>query len=389
MPTKTTRTANGCGAIRKRADGRWEARITVGVDPITGKQKRKSVYGKTQKEVRMLLTKITAEVDAGEYLEPTKMKVGDWFDTWVSEYLIANKPATRGAYNEHVRVHLKPYLGKLRLDALTAQQIQALYKKLMHDKQLSPKTIKNIHGVLHRSLEQARKLGYLKSNPADAVVLSRVEKKQVRTLDTPDLVTFLKAIAGDRYELELFVDVFTGLRQGELLGLTWDCVDFEHNLLLINKQHNRAKGEKDFKFCSLKNDQIRMLTVPGEVMQALRRQQQRQALWASIAGDKWNNADNLVFTNEFGRYENNKTLYMNSKRIAEKLGMKNMRFHDLRHTYAVNSLKAGDDIKTLQENLGHATASFTLSTYAHATRTMKQESANRMAKFIESVKQGT
>ena len=132
-----------------------------------------------------------------------------------------------------------------------------------------------------------------------------------------------------------------------------------------------------------------MLTVPGEVMQALRRQQQRQALWASIAGDKWNNADNLVFTNEFGRYENNKTLYMNFKRIAEKLGMKDMRFHDLRHTYAVNSLKAGDDIKTLQENLGHATASFTLSTCAHATRTMKQESANRMAKFIESVKQGT
>ena len=128
-----------------------------------------------------------------------------------------------------------------------------------------------------------------------------------------------------------------------------------------------------------------MLTVAGEVMDALRRQQERQKLWAFIAGDQWDNADNLVFTNEYGRYENNKTLYMNFKRIVGKLGLEEMRFHDLRHSYAVNSLKAGDDMKTLQENLGHATASFTLSTYAHATRTMKTASAERMSHFIESV----
>lgn len=389
MANKTTRNAGGSGSIRKRPDGRWEARYTVGFDPITGKQIRKSVYGKTQKEVRMALTKISAEIDDGGYLEPTKMKTGAWLDTWTSDYICGNKPATQGAYKEHVKVHLKPYIGNVPLAKLAPQQIQALYRKLMTDKSLSPKTIKNIHGVIHKSLEQAKKLGYIKTNPADAVVLPRVEKKQVRTMDTPDLAEFLKAIQGDRYELELYVDVFTGLRQGELLGLTWDCVDFEHNMLLINKQHNRAKGEKEYKFGTLKNEQARLLTVPDVVMEALRKQQKRQALWKEIAGDLWDNSDNLVFTNEFGRYENNKTLYLNFKRIAASMGLKDMRFHDLRHTYAVNSLKAGDDIKTLQENLGHATASFTLSTYAHATRTMKTESANRMARFIESIQSDT
>ena len=105
-----------------------------------------------------------------------------------------------------------------------------------------------------------------------------------------------------------------------------------------------------------------------------------------MAGAAWDNPENLVFTNELVRYINNKTLYMNFKRIAKNLGMPTMRLHDLRHTFAVNSLQAGDDIKTVQENLGHTTASFTLATYAHATPGMKRESAKRMDSFIQRVR---
>ena len=156
-------------------------------------------------------------------------------------------------------------------------------------------------------------------------------------------------------------------------------------MLLINKQHNRVKGDTEFRFASLKNDKARVLTAADEVMEVLRLQKQRQESWAAALGDGWENLDNLVFTTEFGRYINNKILYQNFKRIMKKLGKPNLRFHDLRHTYAVNSLRAGDDIKTVQENLGHATASFTLSTYAHATPGMKKESAKRMTEFILSV----
>ena len=383
-----TKKANGSGTIRKRADGRWEGKYTLGYDPKTGKLIRKSVYGKTQKEVRLALSKIVSEMDSGTYAEPSKMKVSQWLDEWLASYTMNIKPATRSAYEEHIRVHIKPSLGDIPLKQLSNRDIQQLYTNLLKERELSPKTVRNIHGVLHRTLEQAKLLGYIRVNPADAAVTPRVEKKQVETLDAEDIGKFLAAIRGTKYEYPLFVAVFTGLRQGELLGLTWDCVDFEHGLLLINKQHNRVKGDTEFRFASLKNDKARVLTVADEVIDVLKLQKQRQESWAAALGNGWENPDNLVFTTEFGRYINNKILYQNFKRIAKNLGKPDLRFHDLRHTYAVNSLRAGDDIKTVQENLGHATASFTLSTYAHATPGMKRESAKRMTAFIRSV-QGT
>lgn len=383
-----TKKANGSGTIRKRADGRWEGKYTLGYDPKTGKLIRKSVYGKTQKEVRLALSKIVSEMDSGTYAEPSKMKVSQWLDEWLASYTMNIKPATRSAYEEHIRVHIKPSLGDIPLKQLSTSDIQQLYTNLLKERELSPKTVRNIHGVLHRTLEQAKLLGYIRVNPADAAVTPRVEKKQVETLDAEDIGKFLAAIRGTKYEYPLFVAVFTGLRQGELLGLTWDCVDFEHGLLLINKQHNRVKGDTEFRFASLKNDKARVLTVADEVIDVLKLQKQRQESWGATLGNGWENPDNLVFTTEFGRYINNKILYQNFKRIAKNLGKPDLRFHDLRHTYAVNSLRAGDDIKTVQENLGHATASFTLSTYAHATPGMKRESAKRMTAFIRSV-QGT
>lgn len=380
-----TKKANGSGTIRKRADGRWEGKYTLGYDPKTGKLIRKSVYGKTQKEVRLALSKIVSEMDSGTYAEPSKMKVSQWLDEWLASYTMNIKPATRSAYEEHIRVHIKPSLGDIPLKQLSTRDIQQLYTNLLKERELSPKTVRNIHGVLHRTLEQAKLLGCIRVNSTDAAVTPRVEKKQVETLDAEDIGKFLAAIRGTKYEYPLFVAVFTGLRQGELLGLTWDCVDFENGLLLINKQHNRVKGDTEFRFASLKNDKARVLTAADEVMEVLKLQKERQTAWAAALGDGWSNPDHLVFTTEFGRYINNKILYQNFKRIMRKLGKPDLRFHDLRHTYAVNSLRAGDDIKTVQENLGHATASFTLATYAHATPGMKRESAKRMTEFIRSV----
>ncbi len=383
---KTTKNAKGAGTIRKRPDGRWEGRYSTGFDPKTGKQIQKSVYGSSQKEVRQKLTQITAELDESIYIEPTSLKVGTWLDIWLKDYTGNVKPATYSAYEEHVRVHLKLQLGEVMLTQLAPHMVQRLYNDLLRERQLSPKSVKNIHGVFHRAMEQAKKLGYLRTKPLDAVILPRVEKAKINTVADDSMMAFLEAIKGDPYELVLFVTAFTGMRQGEVLGLTWDCVDFDHNTILINKQHNRVKGDTEFRFSSLKNDKIRTLTAASDVMEALRRQKHQQDIWAAAAGEAWNNADNLVFTNELGRFMNNKTLYMNFKRIMKKIGLEGLRFHDLRHTYAVNSLRAGDDIKTVQENLGHATASFTLSTYAHSTPGMKRESANRMEQYIQTLR---
>ena len=259
------KSAKGAGTLRKRSDGRWEGRYSIGFDAKTGKQIQKSVYGKNQKEVRQKISQIVTEIDDGSYIEPNTMKLGTWMDIWLQDYTGNVKPATYSAYEEHVRVHIKPYLGDIQLMKLAPHMVQRVYNMLIREKGLSPKSVKNIHGVLHRAVEQAKKLGYLKENPLEAVIVPRVEKKQIKAMEDNDMVSFLQAIKGTRYELVLFVTAFTGLRQGEVLGLTWDCVNFENNTLLINKQHNRVKGDTEFRFSSLKNDKIRVLTVATDM----------------------------------------------------------------------------------------------------------------------------
>ena len=382
---KTTKNAKGAGTIRKRPDGRWEGRYSTGFDPKTGKQIQKSVYGSSQKEVRQKLSKITSEIDEGIYTDPCNMKLSTWLDIWLKEYTGNLKASTLSIYDSHVRTHLKPNLGQIRLSKLAPHMVQHLYNELLNERGLSAKTVKNVHGALHRAMEQAKQLGYIRVNPLDAVIVPRVEKTQIETLADDEMLRFLNVIKGEPDELIYFVTVFTGLRQGEVLGLTWDCVDFENNTLLINKQHTQLRKTKEYVFASLKNDKIRTLTVADEVMDALRRQQKKQEAWAEEAGSAWSNPDQLVFTNELGRYVSNKTLYNRFKRLMKANGFDELRFHSLRHTFAVNSLRAGDDIKTVQENLGHATASFTLSTYAHSTPGMKKESANRMEQYIKSL----
>lgn len=385
MTTKATKNAKGGGTIRKRSDGRWEARYTLGIDPKTGKQIQKSVYGKTQKEVRQKLTAITAEIDDGTYMDIPRLKTADWLNTWVTEYIGNVKSSTRKSYQDHVRLNIIPYIGNVPLSKVTAAMIQQMYNELQAEKELSPKTIKNVHGVLHRALEQAQKMGYIRSDPLAAVTLPRIEKKQIKPLEDEELCAFLKEIRGNPYELVYFVTVFTGLRQGEVLGLTWDCVNFEKQTLLINKQHGKKKGTREYCFSSLKNDRPRVIEAADGVMDALKKQQLRQQRWAARLKDGWGNPDNLVFTTETGRYLCNQTVYLAFKKIVRRLHLDATRFHDLRHTYAVNSLKSGDNIKTVQENLGHQTAAFTLDVYAHATNSMKRESANRMDQYIHSV----
>ena len=339
MSGKTTRGASGGGTIRKRSDGRWEARYTLGFDPKTGKQIQKSIYGKTQKEVRQKLSKVNTEIDEGTYAEPSKMKLAVWLDQWLRDYIGNVKGSTVKSYQDHVRINIKPYLGEVPLSKLTTSMVQGMYNELLREKGLSPKTIKNVHGVLHRALDQAMKMGYIKINPLNAVMLPRIEKVWIKPLEDDALLSFLKEIKGDPYELVYYVTVFTGMRQGEILGLTWDCVDFDRGTILVNKQHGKLKGKNEYAFTSLKNDKPRVLNVAEAVMGALKKQKAQQKRWAQQYGTAWYNPDNLVFTTETGRYLCNQTVYLAFKKVVKQLGYDNVRFHDLRHPYVKHTTK--------------------------------------------------
>ena len=390
MPS-SKKTANGGGSIRKKTvmkNGKeyiyWEARVTVGADPMTGKQRQRSITGKTQQEVAQKLRQLTAEIDNGTYREPSKMTVGEWLNTWQEQYLNDLKPLTKEMYATAVRIHLKPALGMKKLDALLPADIQRFYNSLMQgEKPLSAKTIKNIHGIFHRALQQALDLGYLRNNPANPCRLPRVEKPIIHTLDDVSTKKFLKAIQGHRFENLFLVTLFTGLREGEVLGLKWDCVDFTNGSLLVGRQLQRKRdGSSQYYLISPTSGKFRKVVLAPFVLDILHRQRAEQEIWKRIAGKSWMDTG-LVFTDELGDNLTPETVYKNFKKIAIEIGCESLHFHSLRHSYAVAALQSGDDIKTVQENLGHYTAAFTLDVYGHVTDKMRQDSADRMQKYID------
>ena len=390
MPS-SKKTANGGGSIRKKTvmkKGKeyiyWEARVTVGADPMTGKQRQRSITGKTQQEVAQKLRQLTAEIDNGTYREPSKMTVGEWLNTWQEQYLNDLKPLTKEMYATAVRIHLKPALGMKKLDALLPADIQSFYNSLMQgEKPLSAKTIQNIHGIFHRALQQALDLGYLRNNPANPCRLPRVEKPIIHTLDDVSTKKFLKAIQGHRFENLFLVTLFTGLREGEVLGLKWDCVDFTNGSLLVGRQLQRKRdGSSQYYLISPKSGKFRKVVLAPFVQDILHRQRAEQELWRRVAGRDWIDTG-LVFTDELGDNLTPETVYKNFKKVAIEIGCPNLHFHSLRHSYAVAALQSGDDIKTVQENLGHYTAAFTLDVYGHVTDKMRQDSADRMQRYID------
>lgn len=413
------RNARGMGNIRKKAKvdkktGKkyewWEARYTAGYDPGTGKQVQRTITGKTQKEVAQKLAAVVTAIGSGTYIAPSKQTVGQWLDTWADTYLTGVKPHTVVSYRMQIANHIKPAIGAVKLEALDTPTIQQFYNQLgktgqkvpKRDKNgelirrggalvyeavpLSPKTIKNIHGVLHKALQQAIAAGLIRFNPADACTLPRIERAELHPLDEADTRAFLAAIKGHEFETLYTVTLFTGLREGEVLGLTWDCVDFSAGTILIKQQLQREKKPGgQYRLVPTKNDKPRTITPAPFVMGLLRQHRAKQTAWQLRAGELWDNPAGYVFTNEIGGHLVSWTVAKKYKSIVAAIGRPDARFHDLRHSYAVAAIRSGDDIKTVQGNLGHATAAFTLDVYGHVTDQMKQASAARMQTYINDV----
>lgn len=221
------RRARGEGSIRQRKDGTWEARFVVGIDPGTGKDIRKSVYAKTQKEVRKKMTEAVAALDKDDYREPSRMTLAQWLDIWQETYLVKIKPSTKLLYEQQIRLYIRPALGHIKLADLDTDKIQQFYNCLGEGHNgksgLSPKSVRNVHGILHKALQQATKVKScgIRANPADGCELPRVEQKEIQPLSEEQLPLFLDAIEGHCHEYIYKVALFTGMREGEVLGLIW------------------------------------------------------------------------------------------------------------------------------------------------------------------------
>ncbi|MBQ6175397.1 MAG: site-specific integrase [Clostridia bacterium] len=391
MATKksNTRAANGNGTIRQRADGRWEGRLTVEWDAGSGKQKQRSFYGWSQKEVAEKLRAAAVERDKGLNVKtPEKITVSSWLQTWLTTYCTTIKPNTLYTYKKQVDCRIVPALGAVKLTALRPDQVQKSVNNLTKgDDPLSPKSIKNCVAVLRSAMTRAVQNDLIRKNPCDNVELPKAKKKEIQPLDETGIAEFMKAISGHHNELIFKIALFTGMRQGELMGLKWSDIDFDKGLITIQRQlvHGKTKGT-GYSMASTKTDAIRTIRPAPLVLDWLKSWQKEQSALRLRFGKQWgDNFGGLVFTDVTGQHLCHSTLTHEARRFGKAIGKPDLRFHDLRHSYAVMCIRAGDDFKTISSNLGHTTITITMDIYAAFTNDMALASSNRMTAYMQSI----
>ena len=384
MPKKR---ANGEGNIRKRKDGRWEGRSTAGHDPTSGKPIYKNVLGKTQAEVKEKLKRAIEETRGLDIVKAGQYTLGQWMDVWFENYAkLKVRPSSHQTYKGYINNHIKPYVGNIPLSKLTSLDLQKLYKMLLTEgridrieaknqpKGLSAKTVRNINQIISSALTLAKEQKLLSSNPADACALPKVEHREMKTLPVEQLTSFLReAKETGVYEM-YYIELATGLRRGELLGLKWQDIDMVNGTIRVQRQVARIDGEIVEAPLKTKNS-YRNVSIGPDAIEVLKEQKKK-------VGDS-----EYVFPSPNGGPISPDSVLNMLHRVLERAGLPKIRFHDLRHTFATLALQNGVDIKTVSGMLGHFSAGFTLDTYAHVTTSAQREAANTMGTVLAGAAQ--
>ncbi len=375
------RRANGEGNIRKRKDGRWEGRYTAGRDPESGKAIYKNVLGKTQAEVKAKLARAIEDSKGLDIVKAGQYTVGQWMDVWFENYAkIKVRPSSHKTYKGYIENHIKPSIGKIPLSKLTTLEVQTLYRKLLTSGRvertesknkpegLSAKTVRNINQVISSAMELAKSQKLISTNPTAGCALPKVEHQEMKTLTADQLAAFFREAKNSGVFEMYYLELATGLRRGELLGLKWDDIDLDAGTIQVKRQVARIDGEVVEAPLKTKNS-YRTLSIGTDAVEILIEQRNK------VAGE-------YVFPSpNDGPISPDSVLHM-LHRVLERAGLPKIRFHDLRHTFSTLALQNGVDIKTVSGMLGHYSAGFTLDTYAHVTTAAQKEAAKTMANLL-------
>ncbi len=376
------RRPSGDGMVRKRENGRWEGRIVVG-HKADGSSIFRYLYAGTQKELTARLRQNIDAYQGVDLTEDSRMTLAEWLDRWSTVYMTgAVRPNTLEGYKRDMDNHVKPHLGEKPLCKITADDLRGLYQILLERGRkiprkncgpgLAPATVRGIHTTLHHALKTAADEGLIPFNPAEKVTPPSVPNTPKRVLTHDQLEKFLCAIQFDPIWHDFFyTELTTGLRRGELCGLTWDDFDSEAGTLKVRRTiHARKGGGLEAGETKTYAGQ-RTILLPYSTVQLLR-ERKRSAL------TQW------IFPEPLRpeRPVNPGSAYRRLKELLKQAGLPSLRFHDLRHTFATHALASGVDAKTLSGILGHTKASFTLDTYTHVTGDMHRNAADIVGNVV-------
>ncbi|MGW3713057.1 tyrosine-type recombinase/integrase [Streptomyces albogriseolus] len=401
------RRANGEGTITKRKDGRYHAAAYV-YRP-DGTRTRKFVYGKTRDEVADKLTEMQEMTRHGIPAASSTMSFGDYLTYWLAAIAPERlKPSTLNSYEGLTRLYIRPALGKKRLNRLSPADVRRFLADFKAaclcclrgadeerpegkrtccavgrccGRRPSARTVQYVHAVLRSSLQQAIREELIVRNVARIVETPTVESKEVRPLDAGEVRLLLKVARPHRlYALWLLL-ISTGLRRGEVLGLTWSDIDLTARTLRVRRNVQRIRRELIFGTPKTMRS-VRTVSLPQRCVRALTEHRERQNRERKVAGDKWQPAPGqptgLVFTTSTGRVTDPRSLNRMLTILCRDAKVRRVRVHDLRHTCASLLLAQGVDARTIMETLGHSTITMTLDTYAHVMGTTLRAAADRM-----------
>lgn len=387
------------GHIREREKGVWSVVTYAGRHPKSGKKQYRwaTAYG-TRKDAEKVLTAQLAEVDAGMNVDPSTMKVGEWFDTWIKTVIEPDEetaPRTVETYRSVVEHHLRPALGRHRLQKLTSIHVMEYYAEKRTG--LSQTTLQQHQAILHRALRDAKALRLVSRNVAADVPNKPRSRKTYRSVADDEVWTaeevrkVLKAARemGPQPSAFYTLALETGMRKAELCGLKWKDVDLDHRTIDVVRQLRKPGAEP--LYGPPKNGRSRVIHISERAVQLLYGHKRAQAE-LKIANRIIYRDHGLAFCKEWSALGRNdhlgEPLQMNNlgqrefAQLIKKAGVKTITFHGMRHTCATLALEANVPAKVVQERLGHKDISVTLDTYTHALESMQQDAAERLSKFM-------
>lgn len=376
--------------MRERSPGSWRITVSARFDPLTGKrrQRTRTVRG-TRASADRALTKLLREVDQGLVADPGRLTLAEYLeDQWLSHMRTRLEATTFERYDRAIRQHIVPELGAVKMSKLTPLHIQSFEARKLEDGRLdgkgrlSGRTVLNIHRVLSEALRQAVRWQVIPTNPAEAVQPPRQERTKLVVVDPLLAGSILATARGTRVEVPVILAIGGGLRRGEVLGLRWSDVDLERALIRVRQTlksttTNRWMGSPK----TIKSR--RQVSIPGFVVEGLRRHRAAQAERRLLAGPGWHDLD-LVVDRGDGQWMEPSVLSTAFMRMVRRADLPRVRFHDLRHGFATLMLAADVPLKVVSEMMGHATIGITADIYASVIPSLQVEAASRLDSLLNT-----
>ncbi|MCL6573905.1 MAG: site-specific integrase [Bacillus sp. (in: Bacteria)] len=383
------------GNIEQRGKNSFRLSVVIGYDsngiPL---RERKTVKAKNKTEAKLILSAFETEINQGKYLRVSQITLLKFFDDWLEKYArAALTPDTQTNYVYILKSRILPVYGHMKLSDIQTIHVVNFMNDLKKDGRrmdgkegsLSSSTIANCYRAFDNILSRATEWKLIKENPASSVKHPKVKMKKSEVYSKEDITELLSLLEKYPFHWRVLVllAISTGAREGEIAALEWKHIDFEKSTVLIEQSITDATGE-GVKVKSTKNEKYRVVSLPGPLLQMLRKLKFQRTNEKSQIDDRWEWEYNFfIFSNEFGKPIRPDSISQWWRRLIKKSKIKKIRFHDLRHTSATLLINEGVHAKVISERLGHADISTTMNIYGHVLSEADQAAASHFDSFFK------